>query len=322
MYLVARIIAYAVVAYLCIKEQKTLLDNIDIDGFTYQILYIRGLVDIGINISNLEPLLIVHYFRFLVAYPIDYIDHSNYNFLTPIVILLIIEPLIKIFKTRQGKYFFLLLIVLPIFMSYRNILVIAGIGYLVYYIKINKNPAYLLFSALLVNLSSGSVLVAIVCSLIFCRVYRVMDLRIIFYTIFLSISLLISLTDKYMGFSLGESGYAATEYGATGIFAIITRSTIYVSVITGNYFRAAIYFLVGVSALFSIIFASRHAHYRGYAVIFIASLPVFLVEGLGVIALIIPILLFLSADKLPFRLRAVALGQPGREALPNAATQR
>lgn len=314
--------AYIAVVYFCIKDQKTLLDNIDIDGFTYQILYIRSLVDIGVSIFGLEPLLIVHYFRLIVAYPFDYIDQSSYSFITPILILAILEPLIKIFQTLQGKYIFLLLIILPMFMSYRNMLVIYGIGYLIYYVKISKNPIYLILSALLVNLSSGSVLVAIVCSLVLCRVYRITDMKIVTYIGVLCLSLLISLTDKYTGFSLGESGYAATEFGATGIFAIITRSTIYVSVITGNYLRAAVYFLVGIGALISIIVASRHAHYRGYAVIFIASLPVFLVEGLGVVALIIPILLFLSADKLPFRLRGAQLVSGDRGNLYDTAVHR
>lgn len=305
MFWVIRIIISVFVTYFCYTQGKTLFNLEEIDGFTYQMIYIRTVIDARIPFFSLEPLLMIHWLRYYLILPVDTIDQSNFRYLSPVLLLALTFPLFSLFKNFPGKIVSLSLLLLLAFMSYRNIFVICGIGYLFIYAKVWRNALVLVLSALLVNLSSGSVLVAIVCGSFLFFHYRIRSLSYFAYLLFLTVSLIISLQDKYIGFALGEAGYAATEFDATGVYAVITRSTIYVSLVTGNFLRAGLYLAIGAIAIVVILVASASAKYRGYALLFVSSLPVFLVEGLGVVALIVPVLLFLSGTPLPLR-RAVA----------------
>jgi hypothetical protein len=294
-----RIVVAVLVAYYCFSTEKALFNFEEVDGFTYQMVYIRTVIDARVPFWSLEPLLMIHWLRYYVTLPIDIFDQSSLRFFSPVIGLSLVFPLFFLFKTVPGRVLSISLLLVLFFMSYRNMLVICGIGYLFLYCQYNRNFILLLISALLVNLSSGSVLVAIVCAVFLLLHYRIKSIAFVVYLIFLFLSLVISLQDKYIGFALGEAGYAATEFNASGVYAVITRSTIYVSLVTGNFLRAGLYLAIGAIAVVVVIVASASPRYRGYAVLFVASLPVFLVEGLGVVALIVPVLLFLSGAPLP-----------------------
>ncbi len=133
------------------------------------------------------------------------------------------------------------------------------------------------------------------------RNYRKDSLSLYVYITSLIASFVISALDKYQGFSEERAGYDSTVYGASGFTAILSRSTIFVSFVDGNYARVLLYVTIAAVALGLMIFAIKNRNYRGYVMIMLSVIPSLIFEGLGFMSLLVPILLFLAGEKLPWR---------------------
>jgi hypothetical protein len=293
------LIAFVVDCLYAQKYEKLFLGDIRSDGFTFQVNYIRSYFELGGKFSDLEPLLWLHTIRMAVAEIFVSFEDLGGPFLATALICLLSVPLIKLFEGTKRPYIYLLIPIVIAILSSRSSLVALSVAYQMLFIKAKPRPIYLIISFVLANLSSGAVLNNLVISLIVTTSYRKHSVLLYFYIILLSISLYISGTDKYEGFSLGSAGYDSTVYGLTGYWAVLSRSTIFVSFINQNYERAIAYVgLVAASA--SVLFVSlRLKQFRGYSVVFLSALPSFLLEGLGVVSLIVPLLLFAAGLPLP-----------------------
>jgi hypothetical protein len=281
------------------KFEKLFLGDIRSDGFTFQVNYIRSYFEMGGKFSDLEPLLWLHTIRMAVAEIFVFSEELGGPFLATALICALSIPLIRLFEGTKRPYIYLAIPLVIAILSSRSSLVALSIAYQMLFIKTKPRAVYLIISFVLANLSSGAVLNNLVISIIITTRYTKLSLSLYLYILLLSISLYISGTDKYEGFSLGSAGYDSTVYGLTGYWAILSRSTIFVSFINQNYERAIAYVgLVAASA--SVLFVSlRLKQFRGYSVVFLSALPSFLLEGLGVVSLIVPLLMFAAGLPLP-----------------------
>lgn len=283
------------------KYEKLFLGDIQSDGFTFQVNYIRSYFELGGRFSDLEPLLWLHTIRMVVAEVFVFSEELGGPFLATTLICILSTPLIKLFELTKRPYMYLLIPIVVATLSSRSSLVALSVAYQVIFIKGKPRSIYLIISFALANLSSGAVLNNLVISLVISTIYRKNSISLYLYIIALSVSLYISGTDKYEGFSLGSAGYDSTVYGLTGYWGILSRSTIFVSLINQNYERVVAYAILVIISVLVLVTSLRLERFRGYSVVFFSALPSFLLEGLGVVSLIVPLLLFAAGLPLPMR---------------------
>ena len=293
------LIAFVVDCLYAQKYDKFFLGDIRSDGFTFQVNYIRSYFELGGKFSDLEPLLWLHTIRMVVAEIFVVAEDLGGPFLATALICGLSLPLIRLFDETKRPYIYLAIPLVIAILSSRSSLVALSVAYQMLFIKTKPRPIYLIISFVLANLSSGAVLNNLVISLIITTRYQKQSISLYFYIIFLSVSLYISGTDKYEGFSAGSAGYDSTVYGLTGYWAILSRSTIFVSFINQNYQRVIAYSILVALSGFVLFVSLRLTRYRGYSVVFLSALPSFLLEGLGVVSLIVPLLMFAAGLPLP-----------------------
>lgn len=292
-------IAFLVNCIYAQQSDKFFLGDIQSDGFTFQVNYIRSYFQLGGKLVDLEPLLWLHTIRTIVAETFVFFEDLGGPFFATTLICIFTIPLIQIFEQAKRPYVYLATPFIIAFLSGRSVLVSLSVAYQIIFMLRKPRLAYLIISFLLANLSSGAVLNNLVIAILISLNYQRNNIKLYIYIALLLISLYISGTDKYEGFSFGSAGYSSTVYGLSGFWAIISRSTIVVSLINENYGRLFAYVgLLALSAL--VLFVSlRFKQYRGYSVVFLSALPSFLLEGLGVVSLIVPLLLFAAGLTLP-----------------------
>jgi hypothetical protein len=274
-------------------------DAIRSDGYASQVAFIRALIEGGGNLLDVDPLYWIHGVRTLLALGFEAVHGSGGPLLTAAVMLACVWPLLALFDGAPRRALSLLLPLTAVALSYRAVLVQVAIGYLLLYILRRCSPVYLLLAFLFANLSSGAVLSAVLIALLLAVGYRRMTPSMVIFVAGLVLSLGVSVADKYAGFMAREAGYDATVEGATGIVALLSRSTIFVSVMEGDYLRALTYTGMFAGALYALLYAAKRRRYAGYAAIFVCTIPAFLLEGLGVISLVVPVLMFLAGVPLP-----------------------
>lgn len=298
------IIVYLAMALLCSfyasANDKTFLSLTDLDGFTVQVTYIELVLESGNNLFDLEPLLWIHALRALVANIFVWVEESIGIGFSFFLILLLFVPVLRLFANLRWGFFVFAIPFAAAILSPRAALTMIAVAYLVAFI-INGNAKLLPVSFLFANLSSGTVLNNLIISVLLGRNYHPRSTALYVYIVSLAISMFISFTDKYEGFAEQRDGYTATAAGATGIWAIISRSTIIVSLQEGDYARFFAYLAFGAVALFLLFVSLRLREYRGYTVILLSAFPSLLVEGLGVVSLVVPVLLLLAGQPLRFR---------------------
>lgn len=288
-------------AYLLLDEE-----SIGADGYASQVAFIRELVDSGGNLLEVEPLYWIHGLRTVIAVAFEAISSAGGPGLTAAVILCALAPLFGLFQPSRRPHLLLLMPFTLIALSYRAVLVYIAIGYLFLFILKRPSKLYLALSFLLANLSSGGVLSALLIAVLIGRAYRGRSLALRIYMLGLVLSLGISAWDKYLGFVNQDTGYDATVQGATGVVALLSRSTIFVSFLNGDYLRGIVYGGLLCVAVYAFFSAARSSRYKGYAVVFLTTVPTFMLEGLGVISLLVPVLMFFAGVPLALRpVRAV-----------------
>lgn len=274
-------------------------ESILTDGFASQVMYVLNVLGSGGDLSDEKALFFVHVVRTLVAVVFQFANAVGGPILEVVLLSLFVWPVLGLFVGRSRRLLGLALFFLVFLISFRSVLVCISVGYLFLYQLRSKKNIFLLASFLFSSLSSGAVLL---CVLLLARNGRLVFMRglgYLTYAVLMTTSLAVSLADKFDGFNAGDAGYEATVGNSTGIVAAISRNTIIVSILEGNYVRAAVYGFIAVMLLVFLVSSFLRPQTRWYRYILIAGLPVLGMEGLGVVALIIPLLMIAADVYLP-----------------------
>lgn len=295
------LILAAACSYYAAVEQKTFLSVGEIDGFTAQVNYVNLMFYLGNGLFDLEPLLWIHAARALVANTFVAIEDAFGVGFSFFLILLLFVPVLKVFAELRGGFLVFAIPLTAVIFSPRATLAMVAVAYLVVYILKGKPLFYLTISLILSNLSSGTVFNSLIIAALLARNHRPKSAGLFLYSVFLVISLVVSVSDKLVGFTEQRQGYTATVQGVGGVGAIISRSTIVVAFQEGDFVRFGAYLGLALIALTLLFVAFRYRQYRGYVVILLSAIPSALVEGLGLISLIVPVLLLMAGQPLKFR---------------------
>lgn len=149
------------------------------------------------------------------------------------------------------------------------------------------------FGALCANLSSASVLMALLL-LLFARPRQPLAQRQWFQqsavVLLLGLSLAVSVADKIAGFQGGETGYEAQAFGADNVFlTAISRATLLISFAEGQLARALVYSAIAAILLFNLTVKLRGKRSKGMRRVLLCGLPGIFLEGLGVVGLLVPL---------------------------------
>lgn len=282
-------------------QDRTFLGDVATDGYTSQVLYIWNYLDGRNSLFDLEPILWIHALRALVAYMFVSVEDFGGSGLVAVVLMGLTLPILNLFAWLKRGWLILSLPLVSMIVSERAFLVIVAVAYMLIFIRGGSATFFLTMSFVMSNLSSGSVMNNLIISSTVARNYRPNSVVLYIYIAAQTGSLLISALDKYRGFSEQRSGYDATVYGVTGLEAILSRSTIFVSLMEGNLIRFLSYIGLGLIAAGLLAFALKSKQYRGYVLILVSVVPSLIFEGLGFMSLLVPILLFLAGEHLPWR---------------------
>jgi len=268
------------------------------DGYADQLEYVKDVIAEGQLLE--QPLLVwVHVARTVPASFFSFLYELGGAALVSIGMAAFFFPLLKLFEGSRYPIFAALLPFIMIVFSYRAALVALSIGYLMLFFLVRPKRWYLLVLFIFSNLSSGSVLTCIFMAFFMWRRTRVRSYSLGLCLAFLSISLCISLQHKIGGFIAGDAGYETMISGVDGFWALFTRGTIVVSFLDGDYARVLGYSTFLMSVLLVLIYAFIKRGLRPYVFIIAIALPSFLLEGLGVVTLLVPVLILLSQRELP-----------------------
>jgi hypothetical protein len=269
------------------------------DGFSAQVVYIWNYFGGGNSILDLDALLLIHAVRAGIAYFFTIVEETLGIGFATFFLLMLMLPGLKVFAELPRGYLVLALPVVGMVFSGRAILSMFSVAYLVIVVIKGRGFWLLFFSLVFSTLSSGVALNNLIISLTLARNHMKKSLSLFVYSIALSITLFISATDKYTGFSEQRAGYDATTYSTSQLGSIISRSTIFVSFQEGDYLRSFAYVGLAAVALTLLISAIVMPRYRGYAAILISAIPSVFLEGLGFVSLLVPVLLMLAGKWLP-----------------------
>jgi hypothetical protein len=267
------------------------------DGFAAQLAYTFSVL----QSDSLEEaiqyswLIFVHLARLLVISPFLFLDSQVGSVSVLLLMLLLLLPLTHVPSSSRHRLLLLLPMILPLFVSGRSVLVAVGVGYIIMYIIEQRSNWMLFIGVLLVNLSSASVLMSLLLLVFACtknhfseqpwKRARTTSVLV------LSASLAISTLDKLAGFGSGEVGYE-TQYGESGnvVLTIISRSTLFVSIAEGQYWRFLFYLAVAIILFFKLSHVISNPRYREAKRIILCCVPGLFLEGLGVIAMVFPLI--------------------------------
>lgn len=279
-------------------KQYVDLSRSALDGYAAQVAYVKDIIAEGTLLD--QPLLIwVHVIRAIPAAFSCVLYELGGAALVGLGMSILFVPILELFKTSKYPIFVVFFPLVLVIFSYRAALVALSIGYLMLFFLVRRRRWYLLVSFTFANLSSGGVLTIIFMACFMWHRMRVRSVYLYLFVCLLFISLFVSLYDKIYGFIAGEAGYESTISGVSGFLAIFTRSTIIVSFLSENYMRGFVYSGFLVFVIFILIYASLKSSLRPYLLLISIALPSFLVEGLGVVTLLVPVLMLLSQRGLP-----------------------
>jgi len=280
---------------------ETSLGDANTDGYTSQVVYIWNYFDGRNSIFDLEPLLWIHALRALIAWVFVSVEDVGGSGLVAAILIMLTLPVLSAFYRLRRGWLVIALPIVSMIISERAFLVVIAVAYMMIFIRGGGATFFLGLSFILSNLSSGSVMNNLIISSTVARNYRPKSFGLYLYIAVQSVSLVISAIDKYRGFSEQRAGYDATVYGASGVEAILSRSTIFVSLMEGNYTRLLAYLVLGAIGAGLLAFAVRVEQYRGYVLVLASIVPSLIFEGLGFMSLLVPILLFLAGEPLPWK---------------------
>ena len=281
------------IAGLFVPRTFLTIDDVSVssDGYANQVFHVLTVLANGSDWFDESPLFFIHLVRTAIAISFQYINRVGGPVLEMLVLALLVWPVLELFAGATRRGIGLVLFFLMFALSFRSVLVCLSIGYLFLYQIKAPNKIYLLLSFLLGALSSGAVLLCVILVLrerwqLFRR-----GLAYVLYLVLAMVSLGISALDKIAGFNSGESGYEATVGNSTGLVAAVSRNTIIVSLLEGDYVRAGVYIFMLVALLVFLLRSFMDQKAAWYRLVLLAGIPVMALEGLGAVALIVPLLM-------------------------------
>jgi hypothetical protein len=242
--------------------------------------------------NGMEYLLeLVHAVRFVVAYPFLWIfEHGYPPVFESMVLLGYMLPIANAEFNGKKKYFQVAFLYFPFFISYRSVLVACSVGYLFLLIYSEKKSSTLVWiSALLANLSSGVVMGWLLVVLSNYRRLSSKTRKLSLIVACMLLSLSFSLSQKVEFFS-DEARATDTSNGAVEAFQ---RNTLIVSYENHQYARLVIYCLAVLMLM--VILVHGMLQKRGFqksSWFYVCSIPGLFMEGLSVLAFVVPILWF------------------------------
>lgn len=307
------------VVFVGASRDYTFLPNRLTDGFAAQIEYIRDPIFAGRwSEILLSPLKIVHTLRFLAAWPFLAAEDHFGSIGSLSLLLLCTWPLVLSFRPSNGgwrDYAYMaarfLPLLLPLVVSGRTVLVIAGMGYLVSGLLARPfSLPRIMAGCFLAALSSASILFTIVFLLVGgggrgrSRAFDIAK----WVTVALAFAIFMpSLLAKIEGFSKGAGGYTyenrqEDQYGSDrryedgfgtgvvpGLKRVLARSTVAESYREGNFLRLSVYLGLLSGALTYAAWAIFMRRWNFIAtVLCVLSLGIF-IEGLALWPMIFPL---------------------------------
>ncbi|MGA4634260.1 hypothetical protein ACPA5B_10310 [Pseudomonas solani] len=274
-----------------------------IDGYTSQVLYVREILALGGSILDQPPLIWIHLIRSSLFYYFDFLSFIGGAWLVAFGVALFFIPIMRLFIHARFSYLSILLPILIALVSYRAVFVALSVGYVFLYFLCSRRAIYLICSFIFLNLSSASVLIGILVVCIYAFRFSAWNWRLGVFLISLILSFVVSLQDKIIGFMSASVGYQPTvPIGGGGLLGVLTRNTIFTSFYEGDYIRGGVYLAFLFAALLIILLSLCVREFRGYGLLFFLGLPAFFLEGLGVVALIVPLFMFIC--QVPLAVRA------------------
>ena len=313
LFLWVNIVIYLVIAGLLLP--KGMFSGGELDGFYIQMLHV--VTERGAD----NPLYVVHLFRFLVVSPFYWIYASGYSsFLEAVLMVLFLYPVLTARFARHIPYLQAFYVYLPLIFSFRTVLVMCAMAYLfICLYGVGKSYRKLTLSALLANLSSGVILPWILIVVAYhrpmFRIYPAIRIVVIAAVALLTFSILQKL-DFFFGLG-GQLG---------GGESLLGRNTFAVSAQHEQYARLAVYIGLLLLWLYIMLLCTVQRRYREHFFWFMAPVGLLsLVEGLGFVSFLIPMLWFLMGIRPNFcvpppsrRFRRIVSGND--RAAPTAAT--
>lgn len=166
------------------------------DGFYSQISYLSKHPD------EFRLMSLVHWLRYIVVYPFWWLSEYNYPpFVQSVVLLLYMAPLLIVKLGGVSSFLRFGLLLLPFFISFRTCLLVVSITFMFVFVFLSyKKGGWLLFSALLANLSSG-VALAWLALFFLNRKSILINTRIVIVSVFvLTVSVSASIIQKFSFF--------------------------------------------------------------------------------------------------------------------------
>lgn len=277
------------------------------DGFAVQISYVSSLLQDGELLARLDEgwLLLVHAARAVAVAPFVALAAVVGPVGPLLLLLLLLWPLTRAPESTRRSALTMAPLLLPLLVSGRSVLVAVGVGYVVMHLLERRRSWMLWAGAFLVNLSSASVLMALIILLAGDHARTPLPRSIAWQRAavlgLLLASLGMSLADKVTGFAAGSLGYEAHAFESENVvLSILSRSTLFVSLVEGQYLRALVYAAVAFVLAAKLLTALLNPRQRVARRVVLCCLPGILLEGLGVIAMTFPLVWLLrgfAADR-------------------------
>ncbi|CAN7187832.1 hypothetical protein [Rhizobacter sp. LjRoot28] len=265
------------------------------DGFQSQMLYVLALLQEGNVVEGAAEgsLIWVHLGRLFAVAPFIGLDAVVGPLGSMVLLELALLPLVLASGAPGRRVLTLAPLALPLALSGRSVLVAVGVGYVILYLVRSDSRSWLLWLGIaFANLSSAS-MIAVATLLIFVRqpaVSRRQGARLLA-LVLVGLSLAASIIDKLGGFQSGAEGYGAHSIESNNLLlAVLSRGTLLVSLVEGQYARSVAYLLVAGYLLYKLMVLLRNPRAVLARRIILCCIPGVFLEGLGVVALLFPLL--------------------------------
>ena len=296
----------------------------DYDGFTVGMRYVAAA---PWQEWTQNPLYWVHIVRFIAVWPFWLVkDTAIAPLFNAVGMMAILWPLATTTLAHHTRAHPLrsVLFYLPIFVSFRSILVVAGVGYmfLMYFRRLQSAPVMFL-SVLFANLSSASLAVWLLGMLVQGRKFAG---SLVYYGVVALAMLSISASLSHKIPYFGQVAVQAESLPSVAIEhkiqrslmliekivrAAVDRNTILISLKEGNTLRALFYIAILAALIAAILRCLQLPILRWNIGLFLILCgPVFLLEGLGVVCLIAPLIILLSELREGHFLKDYSIRQP------------
>lgn len=273
------------------------------DGFASQLATARVLLSDGVQSGLIDEswLPILHVVRLMIVEPFLIAEELLGPAGSAALLLFFLWPLTCLPGSTKRSLLTLVPLFLPVLVSGRGVLVAVAVGYVVTYL-LDRRRSWMLWAGIIfANLSSASVLICFVLLIAGLAAPAGSSVSLkwggqrILATLLLGISISLSLIDKFEGFNAGAPGYNAYAFESENVLlSVISRSTFIVSLVEGQTLRVVAYGVFAVLLLIKLVATLADPNRRLERRIVLCCIPSLLMEGLGVVSMIFPLVWLLQ----------------------------